>query len=214
MMIPPSRPERQHSCAPASGTPSCGPPVPTPTVVTVAEGDGNGWVECGCGQRHWGLHGAAGLAVVRRPAVPAADGVPGGGAAGDVEVLLQLRSGWTHHGGTWGFPGGARDSHESTAGAALREAGEEVAVEPGQVAIAAQLITTDHDDWGYTVVVAVPTQVVAPRALNSESDAVAWFPLREVAGAPLHPALAATWEQLEPVLADAGRVPAPQPDAG
>ncbi len=27
----------------------------------MASGDGNGWVACRCGQRHWGLHGAAGL---------------------------------------------------------------------------------------------------------------------------------------------------------
>ena len=27
------------------------------------DGDGNGWVECGLGHRHWGIHGAAGLLV-------------------------------------------------------------------------------------------------------------------------------------------------------
>ena len=27
--------------------------------------DGDGWVFCNCGYRHWGLHGAAGLLMVR-----------------------------------------------------------------------------------------------------------------------------------------------------
>ena len=32
----------------------------------MARADGNGWVRCRCGQRHWGLHGAAGLVLLRR----------------------------------------------------------------------------------------------------------------------------------------------------
>jgi 8-oxo-dGTP diphosphatase len=31
----------------------------------VAFRDGDGWVMCSCGHRHWGLHGAAGLLLVR-----------------------------------------------------------------------------------------------------------------------------------------------------
>ena len=46
-------------------------------------------------------------------------GVAWAGADGEVSVLLQLRSGWGHHGGTWGLPGGAMDSHESPEAAAL-----------------------------------------------------------------------------------------------
>lgn len=177
-------------------------------MVTVAQGDGNGWVECGCGHRHWGLNGAAGLALVRpAPALGEQQ------QAGDPEVLLQLRSGWTHQGGTWGFPGGARDSHESAAVAALREADEEVGLDPDHVDVVTELVTTEHDLWSYSVVVATPARAVAPRAANSESDAVAWFPLASVAGAPLHPALAATWQRLAPVLAGAFTPPAqPPPD--
>src|ERR1039457_902606 len=68
--------------------------------------DGNGWTTCDLGHRHWGRYGAAGLLAY-------ADGGPGG-----TSVLLQRRSHWNHHGGTWGTPGGAMDSHESVVGAA------------------------------------------------------------------------------------------------
>ena len=78
----------------------------------MASRDGNGWVRCELGHRHWGRFGAAGLLAF----------VTGG------PVLLQRRTWWSHHGGTWGLPGGARDSHESALGAALREAAEECGV--------------------------------------------------------------------------------------
>ena len=69
--------------------------------------DGDGWIECNCGGKHWGLNGAAGLLLVR------------GGA-----ILMQHRAPWVHNGDTWGIPGGARDSHESVIEAAIREAHE------------------------------------------------------------------------------------------
>ena len=31
----------------------------------MAHRDGDGWVSCNCGGKHWGLHGAAGLLLVR-----------------------------------------------------------------------------------------------------------------------------------------------------
>src|SRR3978361_1421771 len=73
----------------------------------------DGWTTCALGHRHWGLVGAAGLLLHRA------------GAAG-TEVLLQLRVEWSHHGGTWGTPGGALHPKESAADGALREAGEEL----------------------------------------------------------------------------------------
>ena len=85
----------------------------------VAHRDGDGWVECTCGNRHWGLNGAAGLLLVR-----------------DKKVLLQHRAPWVHNGDTWGIPGGARDSHETIIQAALREAHEEIGIE------------IDHIYWG------------------------------------------------------------------
>ena len=67
--------------------------------------DGDGWIDCTCSGKHWGLYGAAGLLLLR-----------------DSQVLLQHRAPWVHNGDTWGIPGGARDSHESFIDAALREA--------------------------------------------------------------------------------------------
>jgi 8-oxo-dGTP diphosphatase len=51
-------------------------------------GDGNGWVVCAAGHRHWGRFGAAGLLI--------SDGF---------NVLLQHRAAWTHEGDTWAVPG-------------------------------------------------------------------------------------------------------------
>jgi len=80
--------------------------VPYPERV---RGDGDGWVMSDNGAHYWGRHGAAGLLL----RVPRADGSPA--------VLLQHRAPWSHQGGTWGLPGGARDSHETVEQAAVRE---------------------------------------------------------------------------------------------
>ena len=82
----------------------------------MAARDGDGWVQCDCGNKHWGLHGAAGLLLVR-------NGM----------VLLQHRAPWVHNGDTWGIPGGARDSHEDVIAGALREAIEETGLDPALV---------------------------------------------------------------------------------
>ena len=76
-------------------------------------GDGDGWVVSDTGAAFWGKHGAAGL-LLRAP-----------GPDGSPAVLLQHRAPWSHQGGTWGLPGGARDSHETPEQAAVREANEE-----------------------------------------------------------------------------------------
>ena len=73
----------------------------------MTHGDGDGWVGCGQEHQHWGRHGAAGLLIW------APDG------SGRPLVLLIRRAGWSHHGDTWGPPGGARDSHETPAEAAV-----------------------------------------------------------------------------------------------
>jgi 8-oxo-dGTP diphosphatase len=154
----------------------------------VARSDGNGWVRCRCGQRHWGLYGAAGLVLLRRD-------------TGTAELLLQLRSAWTHQGGSWGVPGGARDSHEDVATAALREACEEVGVDPHQVDVVAATIGTDHVDWRYTYVIGWADDAVAAHVRNDESDEVRWVALDDVGRLPLHPALATTWPALRARLA-------------
>ncbi|MBC7639763.1 MAG: glutamate--cysteine ligase [Rhodoferax sp.] len=150
--------------------------------------DGNGWVECDCGHRHWGRHGAAGLLLLR----------PGDRGA---EVLLQLRSSWTHQGGTWGLPGGARDSHETTSQAARREAREENDVDTAAVVDVVEH-RVDHGSWSYTYVVARAPARAGARVANGESDAVGWVALDDVATRELHPALAAEWSRLHDLVRD------------
>jgi len=67
----------------------------------MADRDGNGWVTCDQGHRHWGRFGAAGLLAYAPDPV---DGI--------LRVLLQRRSRWGNYGGAWGPPGGARFCHE------------------------------------------------------------------------------------------------------
>ncbi|GAB3286376.1 NUDIX domain-containing protein [Kineosporia babensis] len=148
----------------------------------MAGGDGNGWVHCDCGHRHWGLHGAAGLALVRTGTRP--------------RVLLQLRAAWTHEGGTWGLVGGARDSHETVAEAALREAAEEAEVEPDLVTVARELVGTDHGNWAYTYVIGLADDALTVTDVTPESDALEWVELDEVADRELHSAFASSWPVL------------------
>ncbi len=147
-------------------------------------GDGDGWQQCGLGHRHWGRHGAAGL-LLRR-----------GGEAG-VEVLLQLRALWSHHGGTWGLPGGARDSDESAREAALREAVEEVGIDPEGVSLRDEYVD-DHGGWSYTTVVGTTDgqQALPEPHPGGETVEVRWVAEDDVDLLPLHPGFAATWPAL------------------
>ncbi len=145
---------------------------------------GDGWVECGCGRRHWGLHGAAGLLLVRR----AADGSP-------QAVVLQHRALWSDQGGTWGIPGGARTTGESAQDAALREAHEEAGIEPSQVRVRESHVL-EHPSWSYTTVIADEVTPVHPAVTDAESVELRWVPLDEVADLPLLPAFADAWPAL------------------
>ncbi|HET9871151.1 MAG TPA: NUDIX domain-containing protein [Propionibacteriaceae bacterium] len=150
---------------------------------------GDGWTTCSAGHRHWGRFGAAGLLL------RSADGA-------DPAVGLQLRAQWSHHGGTWGLLGGARDVEETAVQAALREAGEEASVHPDQVRVEASYLD-DHGGWGYTTVVASALTDIALRPRSDESDAVRWVPLGQVDALALHPGFAGTW----PLLRDVGPAP-------
>ena len=169
----------------------------------VAEQDGNGWVDCRCGSRHWGVHGAAGLLLLRDPAPAAPDPTAADLAVmGAIhrEVLLQLRAAWTHQGGSWGLPGGARDSHEDPVTAALREASEEAGVSPGAVTVIGQLTGVDHGDWSYVYVIALASRTLSVAARTTESDDLRWVALDAVQGLPLHPAFGIAWRRLLPDL--------------
>ncbi|MEJ5946496.1 NUDIX domain-containing protein [Pseudokineococcus basanitobsidens] len=157
-------------------------------------GDGDGWVVSASGERRWGRFGAAGLLLVDGGARRRASGHAGGRA-----VLLQLRAGWTHLGGTWGVPGGALDSHEDAVAGALREAHEETGLDPAAVEVLDERVTADLGTWRYTVVLArlrADAPVQRPHAATAESDEVRWVALAHVADLPLHPGLATTWPGL------------------
>ncbi|MBK1788638.1 NUDIX hydrolase [Prauserella cavernicola] len=146
-------------------------------------GDGDGFVSCLCGERHWGLHGAAGLLLTD----------PGRG------VLLQHRAGWTHHGETWALPGGAIRSDETPAQAATRETEEETAVPACSVRLLAAR-AEDHGSWSYTTVLATVRDAVLPRVANAESTALDWVDPAEVENYPLHRNFAAAWPSLRAQL--------------
>jgi 8-oxo-dGTP diphosphatase len=112
-------------------------------------------------------------------------------------VLLQHRAPWSHQGGTWGLPGGARDSHESPEEAAVREAHEEAGLISRLVSVRASVITATASgtDWTYTTVVADAAEQLQTVA-NFESAEMRWVGEAEVDELPLHPGFAASWQRL------------------
>lgn len=159
--------------------------VPYPERV---HGDGDGWVLSDDGGHFWGRHGAAGL-LLRAPR-----------ADGTAVVLLQHRAPWSHQGGTWGLPGGARDSHETVEEAAVREANEEAGLSPHQLTVRTTVVTatTPRGEWTYTTVIADATELLET-VPNRESAELRWVAVDEVADLPLHPGFAASWERLRTV---------------
>jgi 8-oxo-dGTP diphosphatase len=119
---------------------------------------------------------------------------------GSAAVLLQHRAVWSHQGGTWGLPGGARDSHETPEQAAIREAHEEAGLSSDQLIVRTKVITKEvfgaNDAyWSYTTVIADTTEQLATTP-NRESAELRWVSEDEVADLPLHPGFAASWAQL------------------
>lgn len=163
------------------------------------KGDGDGWAAGPAGAAMWGRNGAAGLLLL---------------AGQDNEeisqwqVLMQHRAHWTNNGGTWALPGGARDSHETVAEAALREAAEETGIDETQVEILHSVVTAGPfaedpqrpelaGQWTYTTVIARtiggdPLSTVA----NEESLELRWVRLVEVEDLPLMSAFHSAWPGL------------------
>jgi len=125
---------------------------------------------------HWGVFGAAGLLLWH-----------------DDSVLLQHRALWSHHGGTWGILGGARNSGETAAQAAAREAGEEAGLDSHAYRVVGEFVD-DHGGWSYTTVIARAERPLQLTALTPETIAVRWVPADDLGDLPLHPGFAATWD--------------------
>ena len=162
-------------------------------ILERVRGDGDGWVVSDTGAAFWGRHGAAGL-LLRAPR-------PDGSAA----VLLQHRAPWSHQGGTWGLPGGARDSHETVEQAAVREAHEEAGLPADQLTVRTTVVTAEIAGnggacWTYTTVIADAPEILQTTP-NRESAELRWVAPDDVADLPLHPGFAASWERLRTVTA-------------
>jgi len=148
----------------------------------MAHRDGDGWIDCQCGGKHWGLFGAAGLVLVR-----------------DQSILLQHRAPWVHNGDTWGIPGGARDSHESPLEAALREANEEIGIDIKLLSTVGEFVD-DHITWSYHTIIAKAAPELIAHEMNDESLEVKWIPINEIENQKLHPSFANTWPKLREKL--------------
>ena len=164
---------------PLSSTP---PPLPS----GAARDPGDAWVVGEGGQRYWGRFGAAGL-LAWHP---------------EAGILLQHRALWSHHGGTWGLPGGARNLGESAVDAAVREAGEEAGVPADAVEPLFESLF-DLGFWSYTTVAVRVVRLFDPIVADAESVALRWVPLDEVDALPLHPGFAASWPALRGQLPEA-----------
>lgn len=145
----------------------------------MSERTGDGWVEGPDGRRFWGRFGAAGLLAIDP----------------SQRVLLQHRAPFSHQGGTWALPGGARDADEDALAGALREAWEEAAVPAHAIEPWFEHVV-DHGFWSYTTcVVRVVTEFEASVS-DHESLELRWVHIDEVHTYDLHPAFADAWPTL------------------
>ena len=144
---------------------------------------------------------AAALGPVRRGraaarlAPPATTAEPG---RVEPEVLLQLRAGWTHQGGTWALPGRrARPRRDGRAGRAAGGGARRPASTPAGVRTGGRSWSSTTGRWSYTYVLAEIDRPAAELvAADEETEDLAWVPLDEVAAYPLHPLFAQAWPDL------------------
>jgi 8-oxo-dGTP diphosphatase len=146
------------------------------------------------GERHWGVHGAAGL-LVRNHSTE--DGL--------TRYLLQRRGALVMHGGTWSTPGGAIDrrrdgSLETPLEAALREVDEECGGGLPEALVHVRTMRRDFGapygqpgSWSYfTVVMDSPAMFDLGVQASWEHGGSAWVTAGEMAALPLHPAFVDT----------------------
>ena len=160
---------------------------------------GDGWIDCDCGRRHWGLNGASGVLLARRDAV-----------TGKVtHVVMQHRALWSAEGGTWGIPGGATADGESAIEGALRESYEEANITPEDIEVVGAY-REDHGNWAYTTVFAFekPGHTVTPRANDDESMEIEWVPIDEVPNRKLLTAMRTDWPRFRARLDTIAEEPA------
>ena len=153
--------------------------TPPPLPPEHLRDPGDAWVEGPDGTRYWGRFGAAGLVALHPP----------------LGVLLQLRAEWSHHGGTWGIPGGALKMGEEPIAAALREAGEEAGVPEGAIEVL-ETSRLDLGFWSYTTVIGIAGAFFEPTPTDAESVALEWVPIDAIQDRELHPAFGAAWPDL------------------
>lgn len=144
---------------------------------------GDAWAVGPDGTRAWGRFGAAGLLV----------------DDGAGRVLLQHRVEWSHHGGTWGIPGGARHQGEDAVTGALRESAEEAGVPEDGIDLRHTAVL-DLGFWTYTTVVGRASRPFEPIIADRESLELAWIPAEQVDDLPLHPGFGASWPSLRAAL--------------
>ncbi|CAN5123395.1 hypothetical protein BH09ACT12_BH09ACT12_16440 [soil metagenome] len=141
------------------------------------------WAMCSNGHSHWGERGAAGLLLAR-----------------DGHALVQLRAGWTHRGGTWALPGGARERGESAVQTALRESEEELGLAASYVEVHGSR-PADCGGWVYETVLGT---VLGEPSLHDRSESAGhrWVPADEVEAMKLHPSFRVAWADPDQVLRD------------
>lgn len=144
---------------------------------------GDAWVVAPDGTRYWGRFGAAGLLALDP----------------DRGVLLQHRVSWSHFGGTWALPGGARHEGEDAGVAALREAHEEAGVP--EAAVRPRFAgVLDLGYWSYTTLVGDVIEPFEAVINDPESVELSWVPIALVDTYPLHPGFTDAWPRLRALL--------------
>jgi hypothetical protein len=116
------------------------------------------------------------------------------------------------------------DSEETPAEAALREADEEVMLDPKQV-VPRGMYSDDHGGWAYHTVLAQAAEPLRVVSDAYEADEALWLAAAEVDQLDLHPGFADSWPLLREALAPVtvfvdgtdgtdGQVRQPAADAG